>query len=120
MLGSFFPRPALFFLSAIIWTALLVVFWYGYGTQLGQIFGFDIIEDREAVIGLGFFRNSRISVVLYILFHSKCIICRFSGLFGRRIAGSFGQLLAPSLFYSQLIFSVQVSVALNYWRRPFF
>ena len=54
MLGSFFPRPALFFLSAIIWTALLVVFWYGYGTQLGQIFGFDIIEDREAVIGLGF------------------------------------------------------------------
>ena len=55
MLSSFFPRPALFFVSAIIWTALLVVFWYGYGTQLGQIFGFEIIEDRAPVIGLGFF-----------------------------------------------------------------
>src|ERR1700724_387475 len=34
MFVSFFPRPKLFFLSAILWTALSMAFWYGYASDL--------------------------------------------------------------------------------------
>ena len=34
MFVSFFPRPKLFFLSAILWTALAMAFWYGFASNL--------------------------------------------------------------------------------------
>src|SRR5437879_11594431 len=34
MFVSFFPRPKLFFLSAIVWTALAMAFWYGFADDL--------------------------------------------------------------------------------------
>ena len=34
MFVSFFPRPRLFFLSAIVWTALAMGFWYGFASDL--------------------------------------------------------------------------------------
>ena len=34
MFVSFFPRPKLFFLSAIVWTALAMTVWYGYASSL--------------------------------------------------------------------------------------
>ncbi len=34
MFVSFFPRPKLFFLSAILWTALAMAFWYGFAANL--------------------------------------------------------------------------------------
>src|SRR5260370_867179 len=34
MFVSFFPRPRLFFLSAIVWTALAMAFWYGFADDL--------------------------------------------------------------------------------------
>ena len=34
MFVSFFPRPKLFFLSAIVWTALAMAFWYGFAGDL--------------------------------------------------------------------------------------
>ena len=30
MFVSFFPRPKLFFWSAVVWTALSMALWYGY------------------------------------------------------------------------------------------
>ena len=36
MFASFFPRPREFFLSAIIWTAVFVAFWYWIGRRLGE------------------------------------------------------------------------------------
>ena len=46
MFASFFPRPKLFFLSAVIWTALGIAIWYGFlrdlgeALSLGHLFGF--------------------------------------------------------------------------------
>ena len=34
MFVSFFPRPKVFFLSAIVWTALAMAFWYGFARNL--------------------------------------------------------------------------------------
>ena len=34
MFVSFFPRPRLFFLSTIVWTALAMAFWYGFAADL--------------------------------------------------------------------------------------
>jgi len=34
MFVSFFPRPKLFFLSAIVWTTLAMAFWYGFAGNL--------------------------------------------------------------------------------------
>jgi peptide/bleomycin uptake transporter len=119
MLGSFFPRPVLFFLSAIIWTALLVVFWYGYGTQLGQIFGFDIIEDREAVIGLGFFVTPEFQWFYIFYFIANALFAGFWFIWSPH-SWQLWSIVGSQLILFSTYFSVQVSVALNYWRRPFF
>ncbi|MGB7220929.1 MAG: peptide transporter, partial [Bradyrhizobium sp.] len=34
MFVSFFPRPKLFFWSALIWTVLSMALWYGYAEGL--------------------------------------------------------------------------------------
>jgi hypothetical protein len=39
MFVSFFPRPKLFFLSAIAWTALTMAIWYGFASNLFEASG---------------------------------------------------------------------------------
>ena len=39
MFVSFFPRPKLFFWSALVWSLLAVLGWYEGGERLGAIFG---------------------------------------------------------------------------------
>src|SRR5437879_12496574 len=48
MFVSFFPRPKLFFLSAILWTALAMAFWYGFAGNL-------IPQSGPGGVGVGFF-----------------------------------------------------------------
>ncbi len=40
MFVSFFPRPKLFFSSALLWTILAVLGWYEGGAKLGGMVGF--------------------------------------------------------------------------------
>ena len=54
MFKSFFPRPKLFFFSAIIWSAILIIFWYSQGENLGKAIGFSLLNEKT-VIGLGHF-----------------------------------------------------------------
>lgn len=118
MFNSFFPKPKWFFLSVILWTAVTVGIWYGFKENLGAIFGLDAGES-EPVIGLGFFWTN--SFILFYLYYALCV-----GLFS-----AFWMSVAPhrwqrwSILGSAFIlfstfFSVQVSVAINHWRRPFF
>ncbi|TMV36716.1 peptide transporter, partial [Thioclava sp. BHET1] len=56
MFKSFFPRPKLFFLSAVIWTAIAVILWYTVGEGLGPVFGFHVGENGgRPIVGLGYF-----------------------------------------------------------------
>ena len=39
MFESFFPRPKLFLLSAILSAAVAIIVWYGFGTEIGRALG---------------------------------------------------------------------------------
>ena len=56
MFRSFFPRPGLFFLSALVWSTFSIVVWYLFGDALGTLLGFPApVTDADPVIGLGYF-----------------------------------------------------------------
>ena len=56
MFESFFPRPRIFFLSALLWAAISIALWYIFGADIGRAIGFDIpVEAQEPIIGLGYF-----------------------------------------------------------------
>jgi peptide/bleomycin uptake transporter len=117
---SFFPRPALFFGSALVWICVAVLVWYTLGEDLGARFGMPpLAPDAEPILGLGYFVSPQ-----FIWFYLFC------GAFFGSFAVAW-MWLAPhpyqrwSIIGSAAIlfsayYSVQVSVALNNWRRPFF
>ncbi len=118
MFKSFFPNPRIFFLSVVGYSAVCVFIWYGFNEQIGAFFGLDLSE-QAPVIGLGHFVTDS-----FFLFYGYYFVC--TSLFAAfwfttakhkwqwwSIAGSIFILFST-------YFSVQVSVAINNWRRPFF
>jgi peptide/bleomycin uptake transporter len=112
MFVSFFPRPKLFFLSAIAWTALAMTLWYSFASEL-------IGSSAPGVVGVALFWTPR-----SLWFDAYFFICVFI------FAGAW-RLIAPhpwanwSILGSALIlfasyFQVQVSVAINSWYGPFY
>jgi peptide/bleomycin uptake transporter len=112
MFVSFFPRPKLFFWSAIIWAALSMSLWYGYAG--------DVVEPTPpGVVGVALFWSA---ASLWFDLYFAISVAIFAG---------FWMTLAPhpwaiwSIFGSALIlfgtyFQVQVSVAINSWFGPFY
>jgi peptide/bleomycin uptake transporter len=111
MFVSFFPRPKLFFISAIVWTALAMAVWYGYAAQFFQ--------EAEKPIGLDTFWTG--PALWFDVYFTVCVA----------IFAAPWMLLAPhpwsrwSILGSALIlfttyFQVQVDVAINAWFGPFY
>lgn len=121
MFHSFFPRPKLFFTSAAIWTIICILVWYTVGPQLGAAVGLPpLAEGQQPPVGLGFFFTPD-NLWFYLYFTI------FVALFG--IAWRLIEKDHPwanwSIFGSAFIifiayFAVQISVAINNWRGPFF
>lgn len=120
MFHSFFPQPKLFFSSLVIWTLLSIAVWYTVGADFGGLIGLPPLpEGTDPPVGLGYFVTPD-NIWFYLYF----LIC--VGLFGL-----FWQVRAKdnpwtnwSIWGSAFIifstyFSVQVSLAINNWRRPF-
>ncbi len=112
MFVSFFPRPKLFFWSALAWSALSMAFWYGYAGNLVPLTG-------PEIIGVARFWSA---TELWFDLYFAIVVAIFAG---------FWMVFAPhpwaiwSILGSALIlftsyFQVQVSVAINEWRRPFY
>jgi peptide/bleomycin uptake transporter len=112
MFVSFFPRPKLFFLSAIAWTALAMAFWYGFADDL-------IGSSAPEGVGVALFWSAR--SLWFDLYFAL----------GVAVFAAAWMLFAPhpwapwSIFGSALIlftsyFQVQVSVAINSWYGPFY
>jgi peptide/bleomycin uptake transporter len=118
MFKSFFPNPKWFFISVILWASITSLIWYSFNTQIGSLF--DLSLDGSApVIGLGHFVTDS-----FILFYGYYIvaIALFAG-FWFKVAPHKWQvwsILGSALILFSTYFSVQVSVAINNWRRPFF
>ena len=120
MLQSFFPRPSLFFISALIWSVVTVTLWYMYGDAMAAVFGFQLpAEDAAPVIGLGHFVTTDF---IWFYCYYTVAVALFYG-FWRWYHPTQWQdwsILGSALILFGTYFSVQVSVALNNWRRPFF
>ena len=118
MFKSFFPNPRLFFISLLGYAAVCVFVWYGFNEQIGAFFGLDL-SDKPPVIGLGhFFADS------FLLFYGYYIVC--TGLFAAfwfttaKHEWQWWSIVGSAFILFSTYFSVQVSVAINNWRRPFF
>jgi len=118
MFKSFFPNPKLFFTSVVVYSAICSAIWYGFNESIGAFFGFDLTPS-EPVIGLGHFVTDS-----FLLFYWYYIVC--TGLFATfwfKVAKhpwQWWSIVGSAFILFSTYFSVQVSVAINNWRRPFF
>jgi peptide/bleomycin uptake transporter len=112
MFVSFFPQPRLFFPSAILWTALAMLFWYGYANDL-------IGSSEPGVVGVALFWSAR---SLWFDFYFALSVAMFAGAWiwfsPHRWAG--WSILGSALMVFTSYFQVQVSVAINTWYGPFY
>lgn len=120
MFKSFFPSPKQFFLSAIAWSLACVFVWYIFGDQIGRSIGFDLAQpDAPDVVGIHYFWTQDF-LWFYVYFVASTVPFLFlchriwpHPWFIWSVVGSVFILFST-------YFSVQVSVAINNWRRPFF
>ena len=118
MFKSFFPNPKVFFPSLVLWSILSISLWYGFNQELGHLFGLTT-EQLNPVIGLGHFLTD--SFILFYLYYAATVV--LFALFWMKISPHPWQLwsiLGSAAILFSTYFSVQVSVAINNWRRPFF
>lgn len=120
MFKSFFPRPRLFFISALLWTILAVALWYLGGEDFGARLGLPPgAGEAQPIIGLGYFVTPDFlwfylySFVFVAIFFAAWAIFAPHKYQWWSIAGS-------ALIVFADYYQVQVSVAINNWRRPFF
>ena len=112
MFVSFFPRPRLFFPSAILWTALAMAFWYGYASNL-------VTSADPEIIGVSRFWSAPF---LWFDLYFALSVAVFAG-FWMTLAPhpwALWSILGSALILFTSYFQVQVSVALNDWRGPFY
>lgn len=118
MFKSFFPNPRLFFLSVVAYSALCSFIWYGFNEQIGAFLGFDL-SSSTPVIGLGHFVTD--SFLLFYIYYFICtaLFAAFWFKFENH-PWQWWSIIGSAFILFSTYYSVQVSVAINNWRRPFF
>ena len=120
MFVSFFPKPKLFFISAVLWTLVAILLWYTVGEEAGAAFGLaPPPPTADPVIGIQVFWTAP-----FLWFYGYFAV--FTGLFYL-----FWRLYDPhpwmnwsilgSAFILLTIYcQVQIDVAVNAWYNPFY
>ncbi len=120
MFKSFFPSPRYFFISAVIWIALNMVFWYTGGDHWGEYLGFPQgYAEAELPIGV-----SRFWSPAFLWFYLWFLISTalFAG-FWKIISNNPWQrwsIWGSAFILFNIWFSVQVDVVINAWYQPFY
>ena len=120
MFESFFPKPKLFLGSLVIWTAIVMAIYYTIGQTLGESVGFTFTEDgAPPVIGLGYFVTPEFLWfdLFYIL--ATAIFFVFWSIYSPHKWQNWS-ILGTSLLILMTYLTVQVSVVINEWYRPFY
>ena len=112
MFVSFFPRPKLFFISAIVWTALAMTFWYGYADDL-------IGSSAPGAVGVALFWSAR-SLWFDLYFVLSVAIFAAAWMSYAPHPWALWSILGSALILFTSYFQVQVSVAINSWYGPFY
>ncbi|WP_024930392.1 peptide antibiotic transporter SbmA [Methylophilus sp. OH31] len=118
MFKSFFPDSRWFWPSVIVWATICCGAWFEFSTAIGAVFGLTMTE-KAPVIGLGhfvtdsfklFYAYYALSVALFALFWFQFKPSRWQ----------WWSILGSAFILFSTYYSVQVAVAINNWRRPFF
>ncbi len=120
MFKSFFPRPKLFFISMLVWVMVAVVVWYGTGQQIGAALGFaPALPDAPPILGLGHFVTPQF---LWFYLFCAAFLAMFTAAWFILSPHPYQwwSIVGSALILFSTYFSVQVSVAINNWRGPFF
>jgi peptide/bleomycin uptake transporter len=112
MFVSFFPRPKLFFISAMVWTALAVTLWYSFAAEL---FG----SSAPGVVGVEMFWTAR---SLWFDLYFVLYVTIFTGFWMWYAPHPWApwSILGSALILFATYFQVQVNVAINAWFGPFY
>ncbi len=120
MFVSFFPKPKLFFLSVVGWSTFVMILWYAFARDFGANFGMPpAAADAAPIVGVHYFWSPE-----FLWFYIYFVVCTalfaaFWYVFSPHPWAHWSILGSAFILFSTY-FSVQVSVAINNWRRPFF
>jgi peptide/bleomycin uptake transporter len=117
---SFFPKPKFFLVSIILTMVLATTIWFTVGDSLATALGFTLPDPEAApILGLGFFVTP--DFLWFYLFSGVLILAFAVGWFMLSPHPyQYWSILGSALILFSTYFSVQVSVAINNWRGPFF
>lgn len=120
MFRSFFPNPKLFFPSLVAWCLAAIGLWYVAGRDFGAVFGLPpAAVDAEPVVGVHYFWTPEF-LWFYIYYAvSVALFAAFWIVWSRHPWTRWSILVSAFILFSTY-FSVEVTVAINNWRRPFF
>ncbi len=125
MFVSFFPQPRLFFLSAVAWTAVVMLLWY-FGlppvlppaSKWAELAGWYTAE-AEPIIGVERFWTGPFLYFYAYWTIATAIYCGFWMWFAPH-RWAWWSIPGSSLIIFVTYFQVQVSVAINDWYGPFY
>ena len=119
MFESFFPKPKLFLLSLVAWIVVVISFYYLFGKSLAGYLGFNLFEESETVIGLGYFITPDF-LFFDIYYVIATLIFYFFWSYYSPHKWQRWSILGSSLLILMAYLTVQVSVVINAWYGPFY
>ena len=119
MFHSFFPKPKLFFLSFVAWAVIVMSLWYGGASEQGGLIGIPPIPDTNKIIGVHYFWTPNF-LWFYLYFIVSTLLFAGFWLWYSPHKWALWSIFGTAFILFVTYFSVQVSVALNQWRRPYY
>lgn len=118
MFKSFFPDSRWFWPSVILWAVICCGVWFEYSAAIGIALGLSMVE-TEPVIGLGHFVTDPFKL-FYLYYLVSVAIFALAWFQMKPSRWQWWSIVGTAAILFSTYYSVQVSVALNNWRRPFF
>lgn len=120
MFVSFFPRPRLFFLSAFLWSLVLVLFWFFGGEALGAYVGLPpAAADAVPTISISRFWSGPFLWFYIYFFVGVALFAGFWFMYAPH-RWQMWSILGSALILFVTYFQVQVSLVFNDWYGPFY
>ncbi|MET0575257.1 MAG: peptide antibiotic transporter SbmA [Mesorhizobium sp.] len=120
MFVSFFPKPKLFFTSAAVWALFGILLWFFGGRELGASFGMGPAPaDAPPILGVPIFWSGPFIWFYIYFFVMLAAFYLFWRIYAPHPWLNWSLLGSAMILFSTYI-SVELYVALNNWRRPFF